>query len=82
LFSQIHDICFWGQGGYDWNTVYDMPIWLRMFTFNKIKEYHDKQNEELEKQQSLLNNKDGNKFEISKPNITSKPDYITKASRK
>lgn len=46
LFSQIHEIVFHGQGGYDWETIYNMPIWLRKFTFHKIKEYYDKQNEE------------------------------------
>jgi hypothetical protein len=46
LFSQIHEIVFHGQGGYDWETVYNMPIWLRKFTFHKLKEYYDKQNEE------------------------------------
>lgn len=44
LFNQIHEIVFHGQGGYDWNTVYNMPIWLRKFTFNKMREYYDKQN--------------------------------------
>jgi hypothetical protein len=44
LFSEIHEIVFHGQGGYDWNTIYDMPIWLRKFTFNKIREYYDKHN--------------------------------------
>ena len=44
LFTQIHEIVFHGQGGYDWNTIYNMPIWLRRFTFNKIKEYYDKEN--------------------------------------
>jgi len=44
LFNQIHEIVFHGQGGYDWETVYNMPIWLRMFTFNKMREYYDKQN--------------------------------------
>jgi hypothetical protein len=46
LFTQIHEIVFHGQGGYDWGTVYNMPIWLRNFTFNKMKEYYEKQNEE------------------------------------
>jgi hypothetical protein len=45
LFTQIHEIVFHGQGGYDWGTVYNMPIWLRKFTFHKLKEYYDKQNE-------------------------------------
>lgn len=44
LFTQIHEIVFYGQGGYDWETVYNMPIWLRKFTFNKMKEHYDKQN--------------------------------------
>lgn len=40
LFSQIHDIVFHGKGGYDWETVYNMPIWLRNFTFKKIEEFY------------------------------------------
>ena len=46
LFTQIHEIVFHGQGGYDWDTIYNMPIWLRKFTFNKIKEYYEKQNQQ------------------------------------
>jgi len=46
LFSQIHEIVFHGQGGYDWDTVYNMPIWLRNFTFNRMKEHYDKQNKQ------------------------------------
>ncbi len=46
LFSQIHEIVFHGQGGYSWETVYNMPIWLRNFTFNKMREYYEKQNPE------------------------------------
>lgn len=44
LFTQIHEIVFHGQGGYSWNDVYNMPTWLRKFTFHKIKEFYDKQN--------------------------------------
>jgi len=44
LFSQIHDIVFHGNGGYDWYTVYEMPMWLRRFTFKKLREYYDNQN--------------------------------------
>ena len=46
LFTQIHEIVFHGQGGYDWETVYNMPIWLRKFTFAKLREYYDKQNQQ------------------------------------
>ena len=45
LFTQIHEICFHGKGGYDWPTIYAMPRWLRQFTFNKINEFYQKENE-------------------------------------
>lgn len=45
LFSQIHDIVFHGKGGYDWTTVYNMPSWLRKFTYHKIVEFYKKEAE-------------------------------------
>jgi hypothetical protein len=59
-----------------------MPIWLRKFTFLKLKEHYDKQNEEAEKQQNMMNNK--SKQEITKPNITPQntPHYTVKAPKK
>ncbi len=44
VFTQIREIVFNGQGGYDYETVYNMPIWLRKFTFQKLKEHYDKVN--------------------------------------
>ena len=44
LFTQIHEIVFHGGGGYDWHTIYDMPIWLRNFTFKKIQEHFEEKN--------------------------------------
>ncbi len=73
LFLQIHDIVFHGQGGYDWPTVYNMPIWLRNFTHSKIKEHFEevkKHNEKHSKKKQL---------QIAKPNV--KPNYTTKASK-
>ena len=46
LFTQIHEIIFHGNGGYDWETIYSMPIWLRKFTFTKIREYYESQNKQ------------------------------------
>lgn len=46
--SQIHEICFFGQGGYSWTEVYDMPLWLRKFVYGKIKQHYDKQAEQIE----------------------------------
>jgi hypothetical protein len=59
-----------------------MPVWLRKFTFETLKEYFEKQKEESENQQNMLTNKGKN--EISRPNIAPKqpPTYITKAPKK
>ena len=43
IFSQIHQIVFHGKGGYDWNTVYNMPIWLRRFTFNELIKFYEEE---------------------------------------
>jgi len=50
-----------------------LPIWLRRFTFNKLKEYYEKQQEEQQKVNRQISN---NSPKISKPNI--KPSYSTK----
>ena len=76
VFSQIHEIVYHGNGGYSWSDVYDMPIWLRKFTFRKIQDYIDKQNEEVEKQRNKQTNT--TKTDIARPDI--KPDYSFKAS--
>ena len=43
LFSTLHQIVFHGKGGYDYDTVYHMPIWLRKFTFSEIKKFYDEE---------------------------------------
>ena len=86
LFSQIHEIVFHGKGGYDWTTVYNMPVWLRRFTFEKIKEFYEKEREAMDKQQNVLTNdsvKDVNRPNITPPSDTAKkPTYVTKAPKK
>ena len=57
LFNQIHQIVFHGQGGYDWYTVYNMPIWLRKYTFNEIKKYNEETNKQIEEAKSGKKNK-------------------------
>jgi hypothetical protein len=58
-----------------------MPVWLRLFTFSKLKDHYDRQKEEMDKQQNMLKNKSG-KSDIAKPNIASNPTYTTKAPKK
>lgn len=36
MFSQIHEIVFYGKGGYDFDTVYNLPIWLRNFIYHEL----------------------------------------------
>jgi len=73
LFTQINEIVFHGKGGYSWDTVYEMPIWLRNFTFQKLKEWYDKEQEQIEKQNNQLTNK--NAAEVARPNIPAASTY-------
>jgi hypothetical protein len=78
LFDQIHEIVFHGKGGYDWNTVYNMPIWLRNFTFKKIKQFYEDtgtNNDTVEKSIAAMKAAGTDQ----KVNV---PSYITKASKK
>ena len=43
LFSQIHEIVFYGKGGYDWGTVYGLSIPLRRFIYTQITEHYQSQ---------------------------------------
>ena len=56
-----------------------MPIWLRNFTFNKIKEWYNPQNDTNDS--SWVENADIKK-EASKNKKIQPPSYITKASKK
>ena len=80
LFTQIHEIIFHGNGGYDYNTIYNMPIWLRNFTFNKLKEHYQPKEDddvvEKSKQAMRTAQTDGT---VPKVQV---PTYVTKASKK
>ena len=57
-----------------------MPIWLRKFTFNKLKEFYDKEQEALNKQNNVLTNTSGK--ELARPNIPQANTYNTKVPTK
>ncbi len=59
---------FHGKGGYDWNTVYNMPIWLRNYTFSLLNEYYTKQSQPEQ----------ATKTKDTKVVV---PDYVAKAPR-
>jgi len=77
LFKTIHEIVFHGGGGYDWHTIYEMPIWLRTFTFNSLKEHYDKIQEQKENQQNVMVNKQPSSKNLARPNIAPKSAYTT-----
>lgn len=52
-----------------------MPIWLRRFTFKKLKEFYDKQNESYSPPPSTSRNS-----QVAGPDIS--PTYTSKASSK
>jgi hypothetical protein len=60
LFNIIHQIVFHGKGGYDFNTIYNMPVWLRKYTYNEIKNFYEEKstaekNQQTAGQTSLVN---------------------------
>jgi hypothetical protein len=58
-----------------------MPIWLRRFTFETLKEHYDKIAEEKNKVENLLQNQ--NSKELSRPAISPKqPTYTTNKAPK
>ena len=76
--TQIHEICFYGQGGYSFPVVYDMPLWLRKFTYAKIKDHYDKQSEIMNKKTSNPNKTDI----IGKDGKINIPTSMQKTSKK
>ena len=52
IFKQIHEIVFHGKGGYDYNTIYNMPIWLRRFTFKEINDFYEAEQSAMKNEQS------------------------------
>ena len=79
IFKQIHEIVFYGKGGYSWDIVYNMPIWLRNFTFQQIKEHYDKENSQND---SIEQSKKNMQSVGAVKDKNAKPSYVTKASKK
>jgi len=59
LFKQIHEIVFHGRGGYNYETIYDMPVWLRNITHRFISESINQENEAQQKAYNSASNSKG-----------------------
>lgn len=49
VFKQIHEIAFHGKGGYTWDVIYNMPIWLRNYTFKELNDFYESESKAYEK---------------------------------
>ena len=54
---------FYGKGGYDFDTIYNMPIWLRKFTWSEIDKHYKEESQAMENAKS--GGKKGNKTLVS-----------------
>tara|TARA_R100000664_G_C2737115_1_gene126338 strand:+ start:963 stop:1187 length:225 start_codon:yes stop_codon:yes gene_type:complete len=63
LHEQVFSLIFHGNGGFTWQDVMNMPIWLRAFYIRQINLHFKKQEEANKKQQR----KD---TRIARPNIS------------
>ena len=75
LFKQIHEIVFHGKGGYDWNTIYNMPIWLRKFTFTQLQNYYKEEQEAVQNK-----GKKGSQTVINSDGTIKTPELLKKAA--
>jgi hypothetical protein len=49
VFDQIFDLVYYSEGGFDYNSVYDMPVNLRSYYYRKLDDIIKKKNAEIEK---------------------------------
>ena len=82
IFRTLHEIVFHGNGGYDFMTVYNFPIWLRKFVYKSMEEHYDKVNKS--KDSDLTNQSPTKKSaaEVARPGISPRTVYSTKAPKK
>jgi len=64
---------FHGKGGYDFDTLYNFPNWLRKFIFNEIKTFYE---EEAKQASSSQSNSSKTTLDLSNP--SSMPDFLKK----
>ena len=55
-----------GDGRWDWNTLYNLPVFIRKFWIRKINQKTEKQNEQTEQRNSTV---------VNTPNKLAKPPF-------
>jgi hypothetical protein len=44
LHEEIFSLCYYGNGGFTWEEVYNLPVHLRRFYINQVKKAVDEKN--------------------------------------
>lgn len=78
LFTEIHEIVFYGKGGYTWSDVYNLPVWLRKYTYKKIRDHYEKQ---AEINNNATANANPNQTTLIKPDGTINKSAFSQASQ-
>jgi hypothetical protein len=52
LHEEIFSLCYYGQGGFTWSDVYNLPIYLRKFYIKQIVKIIEEKNKKETEQNS------------------------------
>ena len=55
VYREVHDLVYYGQGGFIYSEVYNMPIHIRRFHIRKVNEIHEKRNQAHEEAMAKTN---------------------------
>lgn len=84
--QEIFELVYHGNGGFSWESVWNMPISHRKFSLRKINEFLGKVEEQRNAQQNTITEKtDMSKFKMPeevKQAMDKKPDFVSKAKPK
>lgn len=82
FFTECFELVYFGNGGFSWSDVWEMPIIHRRFNHKKIQE-HLKRIEEMknEKNQVITENTNISKFKSSKESMEQMANAATYSTR-
>ena len=72
VLEEVHTLCYFGNGGFTHDEVYNMPIRYRHYHLKKISEYIEKQNEAANKKSNTLENSSKPRPKIPVPEFVTK----------
>ena len=70
----IHQIVFHGKGGYDFQSIYNLPIWLRKYIYKEITDFYSEEKKNLENAKS---GGKGKKTLVSTDGKINTPDFAS-----